>query len=371
MRRAATLVFNEIMILLRDSTTLFWILIFPFFFLFMMLFSYGTDGKLPLQTIEIVDLDKTPQSKRYTELVGSTFTETESIPGVLKHVEPRSRLGEQALRITLPEGFGYAVERKRPVDVRVSFAHDGMAAQFAVRVVRALTVRYNVEAAGATESIDVHVDDRDAVPALSFTQYTLTGILVMSMMSAGMTTICIALAYRRERNGFKMMACMPISAGSFLLSMLVSRLVVLCLASLLLLFGAHYLFGIPLTLTASRLLQAGVVILLGGSMLLAMGTAMAARMATVSSATLATNLVYIALLFLSDLTMPLTAMPPAVSAVMLHLPTAQFVTALRHVLVRGDGLDKQLVLLGAMLAWTLLFGVIARLTFRWHRQAGG
>jgi ABC-type uncharacterized transport system permease subunit len=69
--------------------------------------------------------------------------------------------------------------------------------------------------------------------------------------------------------------------------------------------------------------------------------------------------------------MPLTAMPEAVREVMHLLPTAQFVTALRHVLVRGEGLGQQLGLLGAMAGWTLLFGVIARSTFRWHRQAGG
>ncbi|WP_374562581.1 ABC transporter permease [Ideonella sp.] len=370
-RRLATLVYNETMILLRDSTTLFWILIFPFFFLFMMLFSYGTEGKLPLQTIEIADLDRTPLSERFIALVGSTFNEKDAIPGKLSDVDPDSRLGKQAVRITVPEGFGYAVERKRPVDVKVTYAQDGMPAQFAVRVVRALTVRFNADVAEAPESVDVVVDDRDAAPSLSFTHYTLTGILVMSMMSAGMTTICIALAYRRERNGFKMMACMPISAGSFLSAMLLSRLLVLCVAAFALLFGGHYLFGIPLTFNAPRLLQSAVVIVLGGSMLLAMGTAMAARMATVASATLATNLVYIALLFLSDLTMPLTAMPTAVSEVMRQLPTAQFVTALRHVLVRGEGLGQQLGLLAAMLGWTLLFATIARVTFRWHRQAGG
>jgi hypothetical protein len=40
------------------------------------------------------------------------------------------------------------------------------------------------------------------------------------------------------------------------------------------------------------------------------------------------------------------------------------------VLVRGEGLSQQVSLLGAMLAWTVLFAVIARLSFRWHRQSG-
>jgi len=367
MKRMATLLFNEVMILLRDSTTLFWILIFPLFFLFMMLFSYGTEGRLPTQTVEIVDLDKTDLSRRYIRLVESTFTASESIPATLRRVDARAPLAADALRITLPEGFGYGVERKRPIDVLVNYAQDGMPAQFALRVVRALTVRFNAEVANAPESAEVRVDDRGAAPALSFTHYTLTGALVMSMMSAGMTTICLALAYRRERNGFKMMACLPIGATTFLLAMWLSRLLVLCGAAALLVAGGRWLFGIPLVLDAMRVARTGLVVALGGTMLLAMGTAMAARLASVSSATLAANLVYIALLFLSDLTMPLTAMPASVRAAMEQLPTAQFVTALRHVLIRGEGLPQQAALLGAMLAWTVLFAVIARLSFRWHR----
>lgn len=367
----ATMVRNETMILVRDSTTMFWIIVFPFFFLFMMLFSYGSEGKLPPQRIEVVDLDRSPTSARFLDLVTSTFTEKVAMDGHLVPVDRDAPLAPKALRIELPEGFEYAVQRHRTVDLGIRYEQDGMATQFALRVFRALVVRFNADAAEAPEVVDLHVDDRGAQPALSFTHYVLTGILVMSMMSAGMTTICIALAYRRERNGFKMMACMPVSPSMFLASMLASRMLVLCAAAVLLVIGGRVVFGIPIVLDAARLAQAALVVLLGGTMLLAMGTAMSARLATVGGASLATNLVYIALLFLSDLTMPLTAMPPQVSAVMRHLPTAEFVTALRHVLVGGQGLGQQAGLLAAMLGWTLLFGAIARLSFRWHRQMGG
>jgi ABC-2 type transport system permease protein len=370
-RAFATMVWNEMMILVRDSTTMFWILAFPFFFLFMMLFTYGSDGKLPAQRIEVVDLDRTPASERFIALVASTFTEKVAMDGQLVTVDRDAPLAPQALRIEIPEQFEYAVTRHRPIDVGIRYEQDGLATQFALRAIRALVVRFNADVAAAPEVVDVHVDDREARPALSFKHYVLTGILVMSMMSAGMTTICIALAYRRERNGFKMMACMPVSPSLFLSAMLASRMLVLCAAVVALVTGARLLFGIPIVLDPARLAQAAAVVVLGGLMLLAMGTAMSARLATVGGASLATNLVYIALLFLSDLTMPLTAMPTGVKAVMEHLPTAEFVTALRHVLIGGQGLGQQSGLLAAMLGWTLLFGAIARATFRWHRQAGG
>jgi ABC-2 type transport system permease protein len=234
--------------------------------------------------------------------------------------------------------------------------------------VRAGSLQFDADEAGLAPSVDVVVDERGAEPAFGFAHYTLTGALVMSMMSAGMTTICVAIAYRRERNGFKMMACFPLRASTFLLSMLVSRMLLLCAAAFVLLLGARALFHIPLVLDAARLAQTGVVVALGGSMLLTLGIALAARIGTVSAATFVTSLVYIALLFLSDLTMPLSSMPAPIAALMQHLPTAQFVGALRHVLLRGEGLGLQRQALAEMAAWTLLFGIVAARSFRWHRR---
>lgn len=368
MGRMPRLVWNELMILIRDSSVLFWIFLFPFFFMFMMLFAFGTEGSLPQQVIEIVDLDHSELSKRYIEEIRTTFSRTESIPGILQEARERDPVANGASRITLPENFGHDLERRRPVIVSVSFAQDGLPAQLVVRVVRSLSLKFEADVTRQPELVNVRSDARGAAPAVQFVHYVLTGTMVMAMMSAGMTSICSALAYRRERNGFKMLACMPLSAFSFLLGMLLARLVMLVFAAFVLVLGAQYLFGVPLSMTSDRLLQGSVIVVLGGAMLLALGTALGARIGTVSSANFVTGLVYIALLFLSDLTMPMSAMPPGIRAVMTHLPPALFVDALREVFILGEGLGRQVVTLAEMAGWLALFALIAVFTFRWHKQ---
>ncbi len=362
------LVWNELMILARDSSVLFWIFLFPFFFMFMMLFAFGTGGNLPRQTIEIVDLDQSELSRRYIEEVRRTFAGTESIPGELREARNLDPVAEGASRITLPDGFGRNLEMRRPVDVGVTFAEDGLPAQLVVRVVGALSLRFEADVAQQPELLRVRSDPRGAAPTVHFVHYVLTGTMVMAMMSAGMTSICIALAYRRERNGFKMLACMPLSAWSFLLGMLLARLVVLVVSAFALVLGGQYIFGVPVSLTADRLLQGGTVMLLGGAMLLALGTLLGARIASSSAANFVTGLVYIALLFLCDLTMPISAMPPSVREVMSHLPPALFVDVLRHVFILGEGLGQHVRSLAEMTAWLVVFSVLAVVTFRWHRQ---
>jgi ABC-type multidrug transport system permease subunit len=368
MKRLPRLLWNELMILARDSSVLFWIFLFPFFFMFMMLFAFGSGSSLPQQTIEIVDLDGSDLSRRYIGEIRSTFSGTESIPGDLREAREHDPVAEGASRITLPEGFGHALERRRPVQVTVSFAQDGLPAQLVVRVVRALTLRFEADVTQQPELVNVRSDARGAAPAVHFVHYVLTGTMVMAMMSAGMTSIAVALAYRRERNGFKMLACMPLGAPGFLLGMLLARLLVLVFAAFVLVLGAQHLFGVPLWLTGDRLLQGSVVMLLGGAMLLALGTALGARLGTSSAANFVTGLVYIALLFLCDLTMPMSAMPPDVRSVMAHLPPALFVDALRQVFILGEGLGRQLATLAQMAGWLVLFALVAVFTFRWHRQ---
>jgi hypothetical protein len=368
MGRLSRLMWNELMILARDSSVLFWIFLFPFFFMFMMLFAFGTGSSLPQQTIEIVDLDKSELSRRYIEEIRNTFSGQESIPGDLREAWERDPVAQGASRITLPVDFGHDLERRRPVVVSVTFAEDGLPAQLVVRVVRALTLRFEADVAAQPELVNVRSDPRGAVPAVPFVHYVLTGTMVMAMMSAGMTSICAALAYRRERNGFKMLACMPLHASSFLLGMLLARLLVLVFAAFVLVLGAQHLFAVPLSMSIDKLLQSAVVMVLGGAMLLALGTFMGARIASTSAANFVTGLVYIALLFLCDLTMPMSAMPPHVREVMSHLPPALFVDALRHVFILDEGLGRHLRTLAEMSAWLVAFALLSVTTFRWHSQ---
>ncbi|RQS64122.1 ABC transporter permease [Burkholderia sp. Bp8963] len=362
------LIYNELAILVRDSSVLFWIFLFPLFFMFMLLFAFGSSGSLPQQTIEIVDLDGTQASARYIAEIRRAFAANSSTPGLIAAAHADTPVRGDASRITIPDGFGRSLELHRPIDVSVSYAQDGLGPQLVTRVLRAVSLHFQSVETGEPELIDVRADGRGSRGALAFVHYVLTGTMVMAMMSAGMTSICVALAYRRERNGFKMLACMPLGAFDFLFSMLAARLIALIVAAFVVVLCAQHLFGIPLVLTFGRVAQGSVVMIVGGTMLLSLGMALGSRLSTVSDANFVTGLAYIGLLFLSDLTMPLNSMPVNVANVMAHLPPALFVHTLRDVFVQADGLGQHWPSLAEMAGWTTLFAVLALVTFRWHRQ---
>ncbi len=79
------------------------------------------------------------------------------------------------------------------------------------------------------------------------------------------------------------------------------------------------------------------------------------------------NIVYLSLFFLGNLTMPMAGMSANLQAVVSTLPTAQFVAALRAVLIQGASLASQWRPLLGMAVWFALLLGFARATFQWHR----
>jgi ABC-2 type transport system permease protein len=230
-----------------------------------------------------------------------------------------------------------------------------------------LTTKFDAERSGLRMPARVEFHNSSGRRPVSYAQYLLTGILVMSMMSAGMNNTCVAIVDRRERNTFKLMACLPVGPSIYLLAILTARIVVLLLAALILLIGARYVYAIDLPLTLQQWGSAIGLIIMAAVALLSAGIALSSRIVRVPTAIFICNVVYLALLFVSDLTMPLATYPRALHPLLTSLPTTQFVTALRSVLIQGSSLVNEWRPVLILSAWAAAGLIIGRATFRWHR----
>jgi len=162
------------------------------------------------------------------------------------------------------------------------------------------------------------------------------------------------------------MSCLPLTPWAYLASILLSRVVVLFIAAFVLLIGGRYAYDVSLPLSSWQLLNAAGLILIGGMTLLFMGIAMSARIAQVQTAVVLCNVVYLCLLFASDLTMPLNSYPDAIKPYLLALPTSQFAIGLRAILIQGSDLASQWRSVANLAAWAVGCLVISRVTFRWQ-----
>lgn len=359
---------NELRGIVRTRISLFWVIIFPFLFLGMMIFSYGQRSLVGSAIVEVVDQDHSAASASYVAAIRKVLASKDPIGGEVRFVTAASPEQDGRVRVRIPARFGARISQQQPVAVRLDYKLDGdITTQVAARVLGPVTTSFNAQLAHAPTLVKLVRQERRGVSPILFPQYLLTGVLIMSMLSAGMNSACVSIADNREQNTFKLMACMPLGPTKYMAAMLMARLIMLFLSAVILLVGAKFVFGIELTLSPARLANAALVTLIGATMLLTLGIAMAARLASVATAAFLCNIVYLSLFFLGNLTMPMAGMSANLQAVVSTLPTAQFVAALRAVLIQGASLASQWRPLLGMAVWFALLLGFARATFQWHR----
>ena len=360
---------NELVSILREKVALFWIFFFPFFFLAIMLISYGQQSLLGRQRIEVVDDDRTPISQKYIEKVRDTFSSSSVLQGDVIVVDGARTepVRDGAVRVTIPSGFARAFADSTSTAIKVAYDYaGGLSTGVAARVFSVLTTSFNAETAKAVLPAKLEFVNTTQRRPLDHLQYLLTGILVMGMMTAGMNNTCVGIVSQRERNTFKLMSCLPLTPLAYLASIVTARMIVLFVAAFVLLIGGRYAYNVSLPLSPLQLLNAAALILVGGLTLLCMGIAMSGRIARVPTAIVVCNVVYLTLLFASDLTMPLSSYPESVKPFLMALPTSQFVAALRAILIQGATVVSLWKSLLSLFAWSAVCLMVSRMTFRWH-----
>jgi ABC-2 type transport system permease protein len=363
------LFWRELVEQLRTPASLFWIFGLPLFYLALMFFSYGRDGAVGPVVIEVVDHDQSALSRAYVADVGKVVGPAEMLRGDIVVVDPGTPVGSGHIRITFPPGFATAALRGEDTRIAVDYSIAGeMATQILLKIFEPLTTSFNGKLGQSETPVGLEFHSLGGERPVGFSQYMVTGIVVMAMMSAAMSRISALITLRREQNLFKLMACLPVGRVRYLLAMLCARLVVVTGGALLLLFLAVLLFDLPIDLGASALGKAAGVIVVGNMALLALGILLASRAASVERANFVATAVFVLLLFLSDITTPLRSLPMGPREFLSFLPTAQFAAALRAVVVQGTSLVHEWMALATTLAWTLGFLVTACALFRWHRS---
>lgn len=363
---------NELTILISNRAVIFWTVVFPVFYLTVMLFAFGSKGGLGNVSIEIVDNDHSPASARYVATLPLIFSfgDITVTQRQLGEVESRVQVAATSVRVEVPANFSLNSVAS-PARVVVSY---GFGAPIAVKTVAHaignFTLVYDKTVSIGKSPVSVtYVNVGGDRVEITYSQYILTGVLVMVMMSTGIMTTSVALASLRETQTIKVYACTPLPKSVFLGAFLAARAIIAITSSVVLLAVGHYLYGVPFRTSPLSVGQAALLIVLGTIMFLAIGVALGARTSNIGGATVIGNLVYFPLMFLGDLTIPLKDFPTIAGKVLSVLPVHSVVSALRECLFAGAYPGLALINLGIILAWTGVFFAVSIRLFRWSRLA--
>ncbi|HET8902356.1 MAG TPA: ABC transporter permease [Holophagaceae bacterium] len=342
----------------RDRGAMFWTFLFPVLMLlgFGVIFRGGDTPKMPVVWVNVSAhsqaLVETPaqtalrQAMEHSPIAIQTLTPAEA--------EAKWQKGETAVQLE-PTADGFHMK------VNSYLIAQG---QMTAQVVQQAFLMSQAKLGGQPmpKLIPVSVESPGHAHETNYAAFLLPGLLGLNLMSMGLFAVGMVIVSYREKGKFRRLAVTPLPKWVFLLGQILHRLTVVLLQSAVLILVGAFAFHIH---NQGSYFLLSLVMALGTACFMALGFALTSFAETSETYGAISNLVFFPLMFLSGVYFTLDAAPKWLQTAVIVLPLSPFLKALRAVFNDGAGLQGQMLGLGIVAGWTLIFFGIAVKRFRW------
>ena len=204
-----------------------------------------------------------------------------------------------------------------------------------------------------------HVSERGS----RYIDFVVPGLLGMTIMGGGIWGLGYTIVDQRRKNLLKRLVATPMSRAHYLLSYVISRLVLLAVEAGVLVGFSTLLFGVPIR---GSILAITAIILVSALAFGGLGLLIASRSKTIEGVSGLMNLSMLPMWVLSGVFFSSENFPAVVQPFIKALPLTATNDALRATMLRGVpfvGLWPQLSILAA---WMIVCFTIALKIFRWR-----
>ncbi len=344
----------------RDRTALFFGFFFPL--IFMMLFGILNLGAVGHVNLGIADEARNADSERFiATLTGiETFRITK---GTRADESARLTAGDRDLVLVIPADFRVAPARPGATTPTVTMLTSGARPEQGVIGSAIVTQVVDQMSYAVTQTAPVVTLRREEVAGrnLRYVDFLTPGILGMTIMQLGISSVAFAFVVDRQRGVIRRIMATPISRRNFLAAHVLERLILAVLQVLILLAVAILMFNVQVVGNIGVLL---LVTVLGAMLFLSLGFAVTGLVATENAAAPVTQLVTLPQMFLSGVFFSRDAAPAFLRPVADYLPLTFLNDALRSVSTAGAGLGDIVPQLLGLVAWTVVSFVLAFRLFR-------
>src|SRR6266850_2177749 len=199
-------------------------------------------------------------------------------------------------------------------------------------------------------------------PGARYIDFLIPGLLGMNIMSGGMWGVGFVLVEMRSRKLMKRLIATPMRRSDFLGAMMASRMVLVFLELVLLLFFGWIVFSLVIR---GSLWLIAFLALLGAFVFSGLGLLVASRARKIETVSGLMNLVMLPMFVFSGIFFSSDRFPAAIQPLIKALPLTALNDALRAAILEGADFRSQLGRIALMLAWGTLSFVLALRLFRW------
>jgi ABC-2 type transport system permease protein len=230
------------------------------------------------------------------------------------------------------------------------------------RAARLLADRAIQEAAGRVDPVATS-DQLMRETGSRYIDFLIPGLLGMNLMGSAIWSMGFAIVDARRKNLLKRLVASPMPRPYYLLSFLLSRILLLVVeVGVLVGFGA-LLFHVPVR---GSLLNLAVLCILGSFSFAALGLLLASRARTIEAASGLMNIVMMPMWIASGVFFSSQKFPDMMQPFIKALPLTAVIDALRANMLQGANLAQMAPQVGIILFWLLICFALALKLFRWR-----
>jgi len=230
------------------------------------------------------------------------------------------------------------------------------------RTARMLADRAVQRAAGRVDPVSA-TDRLMREPGSRYIDFLIPGLLGMNLMGSAIWGMGFAIVDARRRKLMKRLVATPMPRAYYLLSFLLSRLIMLVVeVGFLLAFGV-FVFKVPVR---GSLLDLALLCVVTSLSFGALGLLIASRVKTIEAASGLMNLVMMPMWIVSGVFFSAQRFPDMLQPVIKALPLTAAINALRANMLQGAGLPQVSSELLVLAAWLVVCFPVALKLFRWR-----
>ena len=200
-------------------------------------------------------------------------------------------------------------------------------------------------------------------PGSRYIDFLIPGLLGMNLMGSAIWSIGFAIVDARRKKLLKRLVASPMPRHYYLLSFLLSRILLLVVeVGVLLGFGA-LIFHVPIR---GSLLDLTVLCVLGSFSFCALGLLLSSRAKTIEAASGLMNVVMMPMWIASGVFFSSQKFPGSMQPFIKALPLTAVIDALRANILQGSNLAQMAPQVGIMVFWLIMCFALALKLFRWR-----
>ena len=196
-----------------------------------------------------------------------------------------------------------------------------------------------------------------------YIDFLIPGLLGMNLMGSAIWGMGFAIVDARRKKLLKRLIATPMPRHYYLMSFLLSRMLLLIIEVGAVLGFGILVFGVPLR---GPLLDLMVLCVLGSLSFCALGLLIASRAQTIEAASGLMNLVMMPMWIVSGVFFSAQRFPAMLQPVIKALPLTATIDALRANMLQGLGLGQLAGQLAILSAWLVVCFTVALRLFRWR-----